>query len=94
MLKKPFFALLLFIYIFAAYLGATHIHHDSEQNYHDDCQVCVLNSDLHSGTVPLQESGTSQLEVHFLEPLFRRLSYTFSATLSYQAQAPPHFFFT
>jgi hypothetical protein len=94
MIKKQFFALLLFIYIFASYLGATHIHHDSEQNYHDDCQVCLLNNNLHSGVIPLQESDISLLSTHFSEPLFRHLSYTFTATLSYQAQAPPSFFFT
>jgi hypothetical protein len=94
MIKKHLFTLLLFIYFLAAYLGAVHIHHDSEEGYHDDCQVCILSSNLHSGDIPSLESIFSQLDVLFLAPYFTTAHYTFNPILSYQAQAPPYFFFT
>ena len=94
MIKKQLYALLLFIYFSASYIGATHIHHDSEEDYPDDCQVCVINSNLHSGDIPLDNTSTSTVEVLFEAPYFKTLSYVFSLILPYQAQAPPHIFFT
>ena len=43
--------LLLFFYLFSSYHGAVHIHKDTLAS-HDDCKVCIVVKNLHSGDVP------------------------------------------
>ncbi len=50
--KKRLRHFLLFFYVTSAYLGATHIHHEALAS-HDDCKVCIVVKNLHSGDTPV-----------------------------------------
>ncbi|RRS31607.1 MAG: hypothetical protein P794_03550 [Epsilonproteobacteria bacterium (ex Lamellibrachia satsuma)] len=82
---------LLFFYLFSSYLGATHIHHDALVP-HDDCKVCVVVKNLHSGDMPepvilptVRNSVSEQIR-------FYETALFFTATKGFNAQAPPLFF--
>ena len=50
-LRMRIVKLLLFFYLFSSYLGAAHIHKDTLTS-HDDCKVCIVVKNLHSGDAP------------------------------------------
>ena len=50
-LKMRIAKLLLFFYLLSSYLSAAHIHKDTLAS-HDDCKVCIVVKNLHSGDAP------------------------------------------
>jgi len=57
---------ILFFYLFSAYAGATHIHHDTFI-VQDNCKVCVVAKNLHGNDItvaaPLLEEVNSLFDV-------------------------------
>jgi len=48
--QKHFVRILLFFYLFSAFVSASHIHHDDTA--HDEgCDVCIVVKNLHSGDI-------------------------------------------
>jgi len=44
--QKHFVRILLFFYLFSAFVSASHIHHNDTE--HEDCDVCIVVKNLHS----------------------------------------------
>ncbi len=49
-MKQILIRFLLLFYLSSSFLSATHIHKD--HLVHDDCKVCIVVKNLHSGDVP------------------------------------------
>ena len=50
-LRQCIVKLLLLVYLFSSYLGATHIHKEAF-SAHDNCKVCIVVKNLHSADNP------------------------------------------
>jgi len=80
--------LILFFYIFSAYVGATHIHHDAFVP-HDDCKVCVVANNLHSSDITTTSSILTQIDTLYEEPsIFQRLC-SITINKGFDSNAPP-----
>jgi len=89
--KRHIVHFLLFFYITSSYLGATHIHHDALVSY-DDCKVCIVVKNLHSGDTP---ASVALLDVDsaFTHIIARKtLSHVCQIPKGFDAHAPPSFF--
>lgn len=80
--------LLLFFYLGASTLSATHIHHDGIS--HTDCKVCPIVKNLHSADAP-------SVAITLVIPLYhdRQVSiaqsvFDYTNIKGFYAQAPPH----
>ena len=90
-LKRRIAKLLLLLYLFSSYLGATHIHKEAVAS-HTDCKVCVVVKNLHNGDTP----ASSTLPEVMWQPLQRVWLHGDAVTSlpnkGYNAHAPPAFF--
>jgi len=87
---KSFVRLLLFLYLFSSFVSASHIHHEAQAS-HDNCSVCIVVKNLHSGDITLSFAldktvSTYSTIIAWVEhyTLYTNLKYT-------HAQAPPLF---
>ena len=88
--QKHFVRILLFFYLFSAFVSASHIHHD-DKTAHEDCDVCIVVKNLHSGDIT--PSVTLENIVYIYNPiLLLVVHYTQYNNLKYiHSQAPPFF---
>jgi len=84
--KKHFIRILLFFYLFSAFVSATHIHHDVLKA-DADCKVCIVVKNLHSADVPSAYTFENILPYNLTTLTPQNLQ----IIKGYNAQAPPSF---
>jgi len=89
--KQHVIHFLLFFYLFSSYLGATHIHHDALVP-HDNCKVCVVVKNLHSGDIPEPGIMSAIWDTVSEQITFYETVLFFTVSKGFNAQAPPFFF--
>lgn len=89
--KQHLVRMLLIFYLFSSYASASHIHHDGDTS-HDDCRVCIVVKNLHSGDItPSFTLHKLVTKYSTLVPLLAQY-YTHYTHLKYTySQAPPLF---
>lgn len=86
--KKRIIHALLFFYLFSSYLGASHIHHDQHLS-HDDCKVCIVVKNLHSGDMPLPVVLPGIEKYRYQEILNHHSLHASQPHIGFDAHAPP-----
>ena len=88
--QKHFVRILLFFYLFSAFVSASHVHHDDTA--HDEgCDVCIVVKNLHSAdSTPL--FALDKIATNYTVIALVEQHYTQYTNLKYNhSQAPPLF---
>jgi len=89
-LRRYRMPVILFFYLFSAYVGATHIHHDVLVS-HDDCKVCVVAKNLHGNDVTVAAPLLAAIDLSFEPASLPSAIITILTLKGFDAHAPPVF---
>jgi len=80
--------IILFFYLFSAYVSATHIHHDTFGS-HDNCKVCVVSNNLQSGDIVSTTPILREVDFNYEEPYEVKTLLNLEVYKGFYSQAPP-----
>ncbi len=79
----------VFLFLFASYVGATHIHTDDPFHTHSDCKVCVITKNVKDSDTPCVYVFSAKPAALFAPLTSKELFLRLTDLKGFNATAPP-----